>query len=169
MQRTDLRTGEIIEVDAEFHSEIETNLKGNDENKLVDKIIPRIGEVLANFQRSGSNWDFVSINQLEIHMADWKPLSGSSYIPLPKKIKNKGAVINMKNEDNQSFKWCVVRALNPVEKNSERITKELKDQSERLDWSELRFSVDLKQIKIFEKIILSSQSMFLALKVMFIH
>ena len=84
-------------------------------------------------------------------MADWKPISGSSYIPLPPKIKNKGAVINMKNEDNQCFKWCVVRALNPVEKNSERITKELKDQSERLNWSGLRFPVDLKQIKIFEK------------------
>ena len=57
----------------------------------------------------------------------------------------------MKNEDNQCFKWCVARALNPVENNSERITKELKDQSERLDWSGLRFPVDLKQIKIFEK------------------
>ena len=45
MQRTDLSTGEIIEVDAEFHSEIETNLKGKDENKLFDKIIARIGEV----------------------------------------------------------------------------------------------------------------------------
>ena len=151
MQRTDLKTGEIIEVDAEFHSEIETNLEGKDENKLFDKIIARIGEVLANFQRSGSNWVFVSINQLEIHMADWKPISGSSYIPLPPKIKNKRAVINMKNEDNQCFKWCVVRALNPIEKNSERITKELKDQSERLNWSGLRFPVDLKQIKIFEK------------------
>ena len=84
-------------------------------------------------------------------MADWKPISGSSYIPLPPKIKNKNAVINMKNEDNQCFKWCVVRALNPVEKNSERITKELKDQSKRLDWSGLKFPVDLKQIKIFEK------------------
>ena len=151
MQRTYLRTGEIIEVDAEFHSEIETNLKGKDENKLFDKIIARIGEVLANFQRSGSNWVFVSINQLEIHMADWKPISGSSYIPLPKIIRDKKAVINMKNEDNQCFKWCVSRALNPVTKNSQQITKELKDQSERLDWSGLPFPVDLKQIKIFEK------------------
>ena len=55
MQRTDLRTGEIIKVVADFHSEIETNLKGKDENKLFDKIIARIGEVLANFQQSGSN------------------------------------------------------------------------------------------------------------------
>ena len=44
-----------------------------------------------------------------------------------------------------------MRALNPVEKNSERITKELKDQSERLDWSELKFPVKLDHIVIFEK------------------
>ena len=71
MQRTDLRTGEIIEIDADFHSEIEINLE-KDENKLLDKMIARIEEVLANFQRSGSNWVFVKVNQLEIHMADWK-------------------------------------------------------------------------------------------------
>ena len=58
----------------------------------------------------------------------------------------------MKNNDDQCFKWSVVRALNPVEKNSERITKELKDQSERLDWTGLKFPVDLKQIIIFEKL-----------------
>ena len=151
MQRTDLKTGKIDEIVADFHSNIETNLEGNDENELFNEMIARIDEVLANFQRRGSNWVFVSINQLKIHIADWKPLGGSSYISLPPKIRNKHAVINMKNEDDQCFKWCVVRALNPVEKNSERITKELKDQSERLDWSGLRFPVDLKQIKIFEK------------------
>ena len=57
----------------------------------------------------------------------------------------------MKNDDDQCFKWSVVRALHPVEKNSERITKELKDQSERLDWSGLKFPVKLNQIVIFEK------------------
>ena len=57
----------------------------------------------------------------------------------------------MKNNDDQCFKWSVARALHPVEKNSERVSKELKDQSERLDWSGLKFPVDLKQIIIFEK------------------
>ena len=58
----------------------------------------------------------------------------------------------MKNNDDQCFKWSVTRARHPVEKNSERITKELKEQSERLDWSGLKFPVDLKQIIIFEKL-----------------
>ena len=76
MQRTDLKTGEIIEIDADFHSEIEKNLAETDENKLLDKMIARIGEILANFQQSGSNWVFQSVGQLEIHFANWKPLGG---------------------------------------------------------------------------------------------
>ena len=114
-------------------------------------MIARIAEVLANFQRSGSNWVFQSVGRLEIHFANWKPIGGSTFTPLPARIKNKKAVINLKNEDNQCFKWCVARALNPVEKNPNRITKELSDQSKRLDWSGLKFPVDLKQIKTFEK------------------
>ena len=151
MKRTDLRSGEPEKVDADFHSKIEINLEGAAKNELLNEMIARIEENLANFQQRGSNWQFVSINQLEIHLGNWKPLSGSSYLPLPKKIKNKGAIINMKNEDDQCFKWCISRALNPVKKNSERITKELKDQSKRLNWSGLSFPVDLKQIQIFEK------------------
>ena len=151
MQKTDLKTGEIIEVDADFHSEIEINLQETDENNLFDKIIARIGEVLANFQQSGSNWVFQQIIRLEIHFANWQPLGGSTFIPLPAKIKNKGALINLKNEDNQCFKWCVVRALNPVDKNPNRITNELIEQAESLNWSGLKFPMDLKQIKTFEK------------------
>ena len=58
----------------------------------------------------------------------------------------------MENGDDQCFKWSVTRALNPVDIHPERITKELKDESERLDWSGLKFPVDLKQIIIFEKL-----------------
>ena len=151
MQRTDLKTGETIEVDADFHSEIEINIAETDEKKLLDKMIARIEEVLANFQQSGSNWVFQRIIRLEIHFANWKPIRGATFIPLPAKLKNKKAVINIKNEDNQCFKWCITRALHPVDKNPNRITKELIEQAKSFNWEGLKFPVDLKQIKIFEK------------------
>ena len=150
MQKTDLTTGETIEVDADFHSDIEINIAAKDDKKLLDKMIARIEEVLANFQQSGSNWVFQEIQRLEIHFANWQPLGGSTFIPLPAKLKNKKGVINIKNEDNQCFKWCVVRALNPVDQNSNRLTKELVKQSKRLNWNGLKFPVGLKAIKIFE-------------------
>ena len=84
MQRTDLRTGKIDEIVADFHSKIEINLGGTDENILLNEMIIRINENIANFQRRGSNWVFVSINQLEIHLVDFIPLGESSFIPLPK-------------------------------------------------------------------------------------
>ena len=57
----------------------------------------------------------------------------------------------MKNEDDQCVKLSVVRALNPVVTHPERITKTLKEKSEKFDWSGLKFPADLKQIRIFEK------------------
>ena len=150
MQKTDLTTGETIEVEADFHSDIEINIAEKDKNKLLDKMIARIEEVLANFQQSGSNWVFQEIQRLEIHFANWKPIRGSTFMPLPAKLKNKKGVINIKNEDNQCFKWCIARALNPVDKNPNRITKELIEQAKSLNWNGLKFPVGLKAIKIFE-------------------
>ena len=44
------------------------------------------------------------------------PLGGSTYIPLPKFLAAKKAIINLKNEDDECFKWAITRALNPVKK-----------------------------------------------------
>lgn len=70
--------------------------------------------------------------------------------PVMTVIAKKKAVINMKNEDNQCFKWCITRALNPVQKNDERIDKKLRVQSEKINWEGIKFPVELKDIKTFE-------------------
>ena len=135
-----------------FHSETVENLEGTDESAVFDRSIQTIEERIQNFNQRGSNWRFERVLSLDAHFTDFQPLRGSTFLPLPSKISTKKAVINMKNNDDQCFKWSVVRALNPVEKNSERITNELKEQSERLDWSGLKFPVKLDQIVIFEKL-----------------
>ncbi|PFX20964.1 hypothetical protein AWC38_SpisGene14564 [Stylophora pistillata] len=58
----------------------------------------------------------------------------------------------MKNEDEECFKWCVTRALNPVAKNPERITKILREQAEKLKWDGIRFPMEVKDIHRFEKL-----------------
>ncbi len=57
----------------------------------------------------------------------------------------------MKNKDDQCFKWAVTRALNPVNKDSDRITKELKNQAKKLNWDGITFPVKVKDIHIWEK------------------
>jgi hypothetical protein len=107
-------------------------------------------ENLAKFQKEGSGWQLHSITGLNIVIVKFNPLSGSGYSKLPPFIAKKKAVINMKNKDDQCFKWAVTRALNPVNANSERISNELRKQSEKYDWSGITFPTKVKDIPIWE-------------------
>ena len=57
----------------------------------------------------------------------------------------------MKNDDNECFKWCVTRALNPVDEHPERITKILREQAQQLNWSGIEFPLELQKIYRFER------------------
>ena len=68
----------------------------------------------------GSAWTMEQIDGLYINVANYKPLSGSSYIPLPKVLNNsKKGLINLKNKDHKCFMWCHIRLINPQNKNAE--------------------------------------------------
>jgi len=69
---------------------------------------------------NGSGWTFHSIVALDIHTIGYGPLNRGSWVPLPKFLASKKALINMKNTDNQWFKWCIARALNPVKREIEK-------------------------------------------------
>ena len=107
---------------------------------------------MSNFQIPGSNWRFKSVIKLYINTVVYKPLKGSSYIPLPKILADKKAIINIENKDDcQCFKWCFVRALNPIKNNAKIITQSLKLEAEKLDWTGIKFPVSLKEIYKFEE------------------
>ena len=118
--------------------------------ELYENAVDKIKDSIAMFQMPGSNWRFRRVVRLDINTVVYRPLRGKSYIDLPTSIKRKGAIINMKNEDDQCFKWCITRALNPVNKDPQRITKNLKTQAEELDWGGTNFSVSLSDISTFE-------------------
>ena len=65
---------------------------------------------MATFQSMGSGWRLYSITKLELHTVRYIPLRGETWIPLPKELDNKKAIINMKNNDDKCFLWCVLRA-----------------------------------------------------------
>ena len=127
------------------------NLPGTNEKKLLNVIIEEALENMARFQRRGSNWRFEEVLKFEIHLVDFVPLKGNSWIPLPEAISKKKAVINMKNEDGECFMWCVARALNPVERDSERATQKLRKQAEELNWKGIEFPMEVDKIDKFEK------------------
>jgi len=127
-------------------------------DELWTEILEQILESIAVFQMNGSGWTFHSIVSLDIHTVKYKPLRGGAYIPLPKFLASKKALINMqfksekrRNEDVQCFKLCVARALNPVKDHPEKITKQLEKQAQTLNFDGISFPMKLKYIKKFER------------------
>ena len=64
-----------------------------------------------------------------IQSLKYNPLAGSSYIKLPKQLDHpRKVLITIQNIDNNEwFKWSIVRYLNPANPHPARITKAYKD------------------------------------------
>ena len=56
----------------------------------------------------------------------------------------------MKNQDEECFKWCILRALNPKNKNAERVDSDLKSKVETLNMQGIRYPVSFRDIDRFE-------------------
>ena len=151
MEKNNISTGEVIAHKTSFHSKPEVNLEGTDVDDLYNTMADRVLEAMATFQRDGSNWTFKSIICLEIHTVVYEPLKGNSYIPLPPKLAQKKAIINMKNEDDKCFTWSVLRALNPREEHAERIDKDLNKKEDSLNMTGIVYPVQLNAIDKFER------------------
>ena len=132
-----------------FHSRQKKNL-GTNGWEIFDEMENEMIENLENFNRGGSNWVFEKVLFLEIHFARWNPLRGSGWIALPPALQKKKALINMKNNDDMCFKWCIARAVNPVQIHPERITPQLREQAEELNWEGCKFPMAVNKIKLFE-------------------
>ena len=91
-----------------------------------------------------------SIKSQYINISIHRPLSGSSCINLPEKLKNpRKGLINIKNKDQKCFLWCHVRHINLSKEHPERIKKTDKKIAEKLNYDGIEFPV---QEKDFNKI-----------------
>ena len=60
-------------------------------------------------------------------------------------------LINIKNTNNECFRWCHVRHKNPVQKDPQRITLKDKEIAKTLDYSGVTFPVSIKDMDKIEK------------------
>ena len=107
--------------------------------------------IISQWVSEGSGWTVESIESHHLNIVNYSPLKGSSYIELPPEIKKSKGLINIKNEDNECFRWCHIRHLNPQNKNPQRIKKIDKNLIKQLDYSNIEFPVTVKQINKIEK------------------
>ena len=131
---------------AYFQSETHINLEKTDVKVILSRMLREIMEKLADYQRNGSGWYFKEVISLEIHIVDYKPIKGSSYIPLPDFLMRKNAIINIKNKDDKCFLWSVLRYLHPKQIHGERLTDLIKYEND-LNFKGIIFQLKSKIFK----------------------
>ena len=143
--------GHLIIEKIAFHSKIKLILEGTDLDDVYEEILEEIEEEIQKVQDAeGSGWQFMAVENITLHTTRWDPINAGSYIDLPPFLKNKKAIIYMKNQDNECFKWCVLRALNPKDNHPERIDNDLKNKQDTLNIQGIQYPVSFRDIDRFE-------------------
>lgn len=128
--------------------DIETDLQQWFNTHVADVVHTRIEE----FEIRGSGWTLVQICQLLIYNNKYEPIRGSSYMELPSFIRNKKAIVNVKNMfDKMCFKWAILSAQYPVRNHVDRLSN-YTPYADTLDFSGISFPVHLNQIERFEQL-----------------
>ena len=131
----------ITQDKAYFNTETYTNLESTDVKAILSQMMKEILEKIYIYQRNGSGWYFKEVSSFEIHTVDYKPIKGSSYIPLPDFIMKKKSIIDIQN--------VILRYLHPIQKNETRLT-DIRQYENDLNFKGIDFPVKLKDIPKFE-------------------
>ena len=141
----------IKEDKAYFNSPTFINLESDDVDELIFHSKESILGQMEAYAEKGSNWVFKEVVKFEIHTVEYNPNKGSSYIDLPSWIKNKKAIVNIKNKDDKCFLWCILRYLHPRDRDEERIN-DLKKYEFSLNTKGITFPMKVNNITQFEKL-----------------
>ena len=147
-----LAKDEIVYKTAYFNSKPQTIINNTEIPEALQLSKQQILNMIAQWVSEGSGWTIESVDNHYLNIVQYQPMKGSSYIKLPRELRHhKKGLINMKNEDNECFRWCHIRHLNPQDKNPQRIKKSDKEYTNKLDYSGIEFPIATKQYNKIEK------------------
>ena len=142
---------ELIYKSAYFNSKPQTIINNTEIHGSLQLSEQQILNLVAQWISEGSGWTVESVENHYI-VVQYEPMKGSSYIELPQELGNSAkGLINTKNEDNECFRLCHIRHLNPQNKDSQRIKKVDKQYVNNLDYTEIEFPVTTKHYNKIEK------------------
>ena len=150
----DSKTGKHVSIykTAFFNGKAKTITKVDDIEPELNMSRQEILNVIDKWVSEGSGWVIDRIDSYYLNVTLYKPLNGSSYIKLPAKLGNsRKGLINLKNEDNECFRWCHIRHLNPQMKYPQRIKKDDKKKVNELNYDGVEFPVSQRHYNKVEK------------------
>ena len=116
----------------------------------VDGILNSLNEQVENFSSRGSGYVIERLLQFILVITEYRPLCGSSYIPTPKRLRNKKCIVNVQNADQKCFLYAILSCLHESPINKNRV-KNYTPFINTLNVDGLSFPVETHHIPIFEQ------------------
>ena len=150
----------IIDEDEQFHG---FNIKRltldskhitiyNKENvdSVLSNMMKDLEEKIESVRLSDTGWSIKRIHSIYLKSFTNKAVRGSNYIQTPDKYKNsKCGLINIQNDDQECFKWCMKYHQSEMKEKSHRVTA-LKKVNDKYNYENVDFPASLKDIEQFE-------------------
>ena len=133
-----------------FRSRTYITLSGEGLNEHdLNEALQKMFESLEKFMREGSGWYVKKVLKLEIQTIVYKPLRGSTYLPLPMSLSKSVSILNINNRDDKCFLYCLLASLHPVAKEPE-LVEHYYQFSNEVNMSGITYPVNLSQIRKVE-------------------
>ena len=92
-----------------LNGKAKTVTKANDIEHELSMSRQEILNTIDKWVSEGLGWVIDRIDSHCINVTTCEPLNGSSYTELPMELRNpKKGLINIKNKDNECFRWCLL-------------------------------------------------------------
>src|SRR6267154_1206889 len=98
-----------------------------------------------------SNFVFKRVFSSTVRLARYNPIGGSSFIPTPKELIGKRALVNVRNNDTRCFLYAVASAIHPAKIDTQRPTQ-YKKYFPEFNITGLKFPLVPKDISKFEEL-----------------
>jgi len=119
-------------------------------NHVFNQFVYEVRGDIEAWSERGSGWVGDKILEAIINVVQYQPLNGGSYMPLPEKLKNKKAIINIKNRD-QCLRWAIRAALFPAPRGAQVSRPSSYQTNDGLNFEGIDFPTPVLQIDRFKK------------------
>ncbi len=115
----------------------------------INEALQKVNAAMEKFMREGSSWYVKRVIKLEKHTIIYKPISGSTYIPLPTSLAKSGSVLNIENTDEKCFLWSILASIHPADNIPSNVDNYQPFEND-INISGLTFPMTVSQIGKFE-------------------
>ena len=97
-----------------------TNADADAAREFVDDSFAYVNEELENYCVNGSGWTIESVDKLDLQIVQYRPGRGGSHMESPAWIVAKKCCINVKNKNQDCFRYALTAAVDRPAANTER-------------------------------------------------